>query len=85
VNVAPLFFLDSVGDSKLTGRNSFRSLEGLAPALFGVHTTGGASSTAFVSWLFLLSESRVTSVDGFNDGDQIPVQKVRVLFTEVPV
>jgi len=85
VDVALLFFLDSVGESKLTGRNSFRSLEGLAPALFGVHTTGGASSTAFVSWLFLLLDSRVTSVDGFKDGDQTPVQKVRVLFTKVSV
>jgi len=85
VNVVILFFLDRVGDSKLTGRNSFRSLEGLAPALFGVHTTGGASSTVFVSWMFLLLESRFRSVDGFKAGDQIPfesdVEPVDISFT----
>jgi hypothetical protein len=47
VDVAFLFFLGSVGDSKLTGRNSFRSVVGLTPTLLGVHTTGGASSPSF--------------------------------------
>jgi hypothetical protein len=48
-DVALRVFLGSGGDSKLIGRNSFRSLVGLAPALLGVHTTGGASSTSFFS------------------------------------
>lgn len=39
-----LFFLLKVGDSKLTGRNSLRSVVGLDPALRGVHTTGTVSS-----------------------------------------
>jgi hypothetical protein len=85
VDVALQFFLESVGDSKLTGRNSFRSLEGLAPAVLGVHTTGGASSPAFDSWFFLLLESSVTSVDDFEAGDQTPVQKRRVPLVQVSV
>jgi hypothetical protein len=66
------FFLGKGGDSKLIGRNSFRSVVGLAPALLGVHTTGGASSTSFFSELFLTLES---SVDDFTAGDQTPVQQ----------
>jgi hypothetical protein len=78
VDVVLLFFLDSVGDSKLTGLNSFRSVVGLAPALLGVHTTGGASSATFFvlsSWLFLSLGSSVMLLDGFRDGDQTPVQQ----------
>jgi hypothetical protein len=48
-DVALRIFLGSGGDSKLIGRNSLRSLVGLAPALLGVHTTGGASSPSFLS------------------------------------
>jgi hypothetical protein len=68
-------FLGSGGDSKLIGRNSFRSLVGLAPALLGVHTTGGASSPSFCSWLFLTLESSVMPLGDFRDGDQTPAQQ----------
>lgn len=73
-------FLESFGDSKLTGRKDFRSDVGLAWALLGVQTGGTGSESCWGDSSLTGSGEKLNSFlcgSGVAPGDHTPVNETR--------